>query len=277
MKSKKHTYKTIIFKTQAKYHAITKSTHQFSIRKGGKNMTRFQLKFTLETPEIPIDVDCVIVSFLKAGVQRVSPEWFDQLYNKKKSIIKMYSWSCYYPGAKFTKDKILLDENYFSVTFSDPDMKELLQFYNAFRLMLREPYPMNHNSMTLKEIRIQELPDIMDSEVIVKLKSSLIARRHNSEDNKDHYYTWEDSEFSEVIRENVKFFLEKQGLPLSMENFSVTPVKAKKIVARVWRRPIDATIGILKLTGSPELLNFLYASALGSRRSEGHGLWDIIW
>lgn len=90
--------------TQAKYHAITKSTHQFSIWKGGKNMTRFQLKFTLETPEIPIDVDCVIVSFLKAGVQRVSPEWFDQLYNKKKSIIKMYSWSCYYPGAKFTKE-----------------------------------------------------------------------------------------------------------------------------------------------------------------------------
>ena len=74
-----------------------------------------------------------------------------------------------------------------------------------------------------------------------------------------------------------KILFGEAGTSLSMENFSVTPVKAKKIVARVWRRPIDATIGILKLTGSPELLNFLYASALGSRRSEGHGLWDIIW
>mgnify|MGYP000558715272 FL=1 len=62
-----------------------------------------------------------------------------------------------------------------------------------------------------------------------------------------------------------------------MENFSVTPVKAKKIVAQVWRRPTDATIGILKLTGTPELLNLLYASGVGSRRSEGHGLLNIIW
>ena len=87
----------------------------------------------------------------------------------------------------------------------------------------------------------------------------------------------EDPEFSEVIKENVKFLLEKQGLPFSMENFSVTPVKAKKIVARVWRRPTDATIGILKLTGKPDLLNFLCASGLGSRRSEGHGLVNVIW
>lgn len=199
--------------TQAKYHAITKSTHQFSVRKGGKNMTRFQLKFTLKSTELPLNMDCVIVSFLKAGVQRVSPEWFDQLYNKKKSIIKMYSWSCYYPGAKFTKDKILLDENYFSLTFSDSDTKEFLQFFNAFQLMRRQPYPMNHNSMTLEEIRIKECTDVVDAEsVVVKLQSSLLVRRHNSEDNTDHYYTCEDPEFSEVIKENVKFLLEKQGV-----------------------------------------------------------------
>ena len=56
-------------------------------------MTRFQLKFTLQTPEIPIDIDCVIVSFLKAGVQRVSPEWFDQLYNKNVFLVLLLSWS----------------------------------------------------------------------------------------------------------------------------------------------------------------------------------------
>lgn len=241
-------------------------------------MTRYQLKFELKSTELPLDMDCVIVSFLKAGAQKVSPEWFDQLYNKKKSIIKMYSWSCYYPGAKFTKDKILLDEKYFSMTFSDSDTKEFLQFFNVFQIMLRQPHPMKDNSMMLKEIRIKELPDIVDAEtVVVKLQSSLIVRRHNSEDNTDRYYTCEDSEFSEVIKENVKFLLEKKGLPFSMENFSVTPVKAKKIVARVWRRPTDATIGVLKLTGKPDLLNFLCASGLGVRRSEGHGLVNIIW
>lgn len=156
-------------------------------------------------------------------------------------------------------------------------MKELLQFYNAFTLMRKRRHPMSQNSMMLNAIRIQDIPEITDSEIIVKVQSSLIARRHNSEDNTDSYYSCEDPKFSEVIKENVKNFLEKQGIPLSMENFSVTPVKAKKIVAQVWRRPTDATIGILKLTGTPELLNLLYASGVGSRRSEGHGLLNIIW
>ena len=93
------------------------------ILKGGKNMTRLQLQFILESPELPLNMDCVIVSFLKAAVQNYSQEWFEQLYDKKKSIIKMFSWSCYYPGARFTKNKILLDQNYFLLTFSDADMK----------------------------------------------------------------------------------------------------------------------------------------------------------
>ncbi len=49
-------------------------------------MTRFQLKFTLETPEIPIDVDCVIVSFLKAGVQRVHPNGLTSYTTKRNPL-----------------------------------------------------------------------------------------------------------------------------------------------------------------------------------------------
>ena len=102
-------------------------------------MTRFQLKFTLGSPELPLDVDCVIVSFLRAGVQEEFHRNGLTSYTTKRQIhihVKVYllgprslSW-----GEVHRRLKILLDENYFSVTFSDPDMKELLQFYNAFRL-----------------------------------------------------------------------------------------------------------------------------------------------
>lgn len=39
---------------------------------------------------------------------------------------------------------------------------------------------------------------------------------------------------------------------------------------------IDANIGIYKVTGTPELLNFLYMAGLGCRRSEGHGKFEIV-
>lgn len=32
-----------------------------------------------------------------------------------------------------------------------------------------------------------------------------------------------------------------------------------------------------KLQGTPRLLDFLYSAGLGSRRSEGHGKWEIVW
>lgn len=42
-------------------------------------------------------------------------------------------------------------------------------------------------------------------------------------------------------------------------------------------RYTDQSIGIYKLTGNPELLNLLYAAGLGSRRSEAHGKFSVLF
>ena len=55
------------------------------------------------------------------------------------------------------------------------------------------------------------------------------------------------------------------------------PVKAKKVVTKVWGRPADGSIGIFKITGTLELLNLLRMAGLGSRRSIGHGQWEGIY
>ena len=53
-------------------------------------------------------------------------------------------------------------------------------------------------------------------------------------------------------------------------------VCSKKVVVNCFGRKIDANIGIYKITGNPELLNILYQSGIGSRRSEGHGKWEVL-
>ena len=70
--------------------------------------------------------------------------------------------------------------------------------------------------------------------------------------------------------------LQKQNLKYQLDDFQIVPIKAKKVVAKVFGRPTNASIGIFKLTGSVELLNYLYTAGLGSRRSEGHGKFAII-
>ena len=91
------------------------------------------------------------------------------------------------------------------------------------------------------------------------------------------YYSCEDPELSDTLKDNLKFFLNKIGWDEDVDCFSIVPVKGKKIVAKVWGRPTNASIGIYKLQGTPRLLDFLYSAGLGSRRSEGHGKWEIVW
>lgn len=239
-------------------------------------MNQFKLVFRLENSKLPRSLDKVLVSFLKAAAENYSPVFFNKLYDKSKSIIKGYTFSCYLPGAKFCGETIELAREEFSLFFSDVDQAEFLHFFNAFQGMKHRKYPLNGNSMELVSIRMQELNEIKENEIIVKMQSPLIVRNHNSEDNSDIYYTCETEGFAEALKDNVEIFLDKMGIDVSAADFSIEVVKGKKIVAHIFGRNVDASIGIYKLSGSPRLLNILYLSGLGVRRSSGNGKFEVI-
>lgn len=240
-------------------------------------MTELKLEFELEKPELPIEIDRLIVSFFKATIQNYSEELFEKLYTKEKSVLKKFTWSNYFPGAQFTSEKILLREKKFFINFSTIDLEELLHFYNAFSLMKGTNFHMTHNSMKLVSIRTKEMRDIKDTEIIIKMQSSLIVRRHDVSKNTDIYYSCEDLEFADIAKDNLRIFLQKLDIPMDISDFSITPVKTKKVVTKVFGRWVDGSIGIFKLTGSVELLNLLYAAGVGTRRSEGHGKWEVVY
>lgn len=240
-------------------------------------MFQLKLDFTLENPELPLELDRLLVSFIKASTNNYSTELYESLYDKTKSVMKSFTFSYFLPGASFKKDKILLKDNRFTMFFSNADLAQMILFFNSFQTMKFHNYPMKNNSMTLTSVRTQKLQEIKETEIIIKLQSSLIVRRHDVEKNKDHYYTCNDSEFEIVLKENINFFLQKLSIPISTDGFTISPVREKKIVSNVFGRKVDASIGIYKLCGSPELLNFLYQAGMGTRRSEGHGKFEIIW
>lgn len=239
-------------------------------------MVQLVLEFQLENKELPMEYDRLIVSFLKASIETYSKEMFEDLYNKQKSVIKPYVFALYLPGAEFKGDKICLNKREFKMFFSDADMEQTIAWFNAFQLMKSKKYPMNNNSMTLKAVRVKERNTITDAEIVVRMQSSLLVRQHNSLDNTDMYYTYDNPDFSQVLKENIDIFLQRMGLTISTQGFSITPVKAKKVVTNCFGRKVDGNIGIYKLCGSPELLNVLYQAGIGVRRSEGHGMMEVL-
>ncbi len=240
------------------------------------DLKQYKLNFRLEKNFLPKEIDRVIVSFLKAAVQSYSLEMFERLYTKSRSVMKTYCFSYYLPGAKYVKDRIDLDDNSFTLYFSDADFQELLIFFNCFQNMRYIKYPMASNSMELVSVSVQNLPDITENEIIIKMQSPLVVRRHNSLDNTDIYFTFDMEGFAEALKENIDIFIERMGISLSTEGFSIIPVKARKIVKPVFGKNVDASIGIFKLTGSVELLNMLHMAAMGVRRSSGNGQFRVI-
>ena len=49
--------------------------------------------YQLERPELPVEYERTIVSFLKAASNNYSQEMLEKLYDKSKSIIKTFTYS----------------------------------------------------------------------------------------------------------------------------------------------------------------------------------------
>ena len=139
-------------------------------------MYQIKLRFKLEFPFLPKEMDRLFTSFLKAATKNISEDLYQRLYDKSRSIMKAFTYSYYLPGAKFTDDKILLDKNEFMVFFTDADDKEFLYLFNAFQTMKFRHYSMNKNSMQLISVYIQNINDITDDEIIIKMQSQLLER-----------------------------------------------------------------------------------------------------
>lgn len=243
---------------------------------GGEKMYQIKLRFKLEYPFLPKEMDRLFTSFLKAATKNISEDLYQRLYDKSRSIMKMFTYAYYLPGAKFTDDKILLDKDEFMVFFTDADDKEFLYLFNAFQTMKFRHYSMNKNSMQLISVYIQNINDITDDEIIIKMQSPLLARYHDNDTNSDSYYTFDKDEFSDVVKENVKIFIQRMNIPVETDDFSIQAIKGKKVVIPVFGRNTDASLGIFKLKGSVALLNVLQRSGIGVRRSTGNGKFEVL-
>ncbi len=239
-------------------------------------MFQLKLHFSLDNNFLPKDMERLMVSFLKASAQKEGQDFYDSLFAKGRSVMKSYTFSCFLPGAAFLKDRIEMAQPEFMMFFSDADLEELIHFYNAFLKMKFASYPVEKNTMKLTWVSMQNMKEIEDSEVVVKMLSPLLLRQHDAQTNRDRYCLYSDADFSDVLYKNTAYRLESMSLPYSMDGFSIQPIKGKKVVVPVFGRLLDGNLGIYKLTGRPELLNFLYLAGLGSRCGEGHGKLEVI-
>ena len=250
---------------------------------------RIKLHFELENNIIPKDYRILILSFIKNNLEKNFNESYKEIYGEKPTV-KFFTFSVYLPKPKIEKEKIELDRNYFNVLFSIYDNKQFIEFYNSFNSMIiknenkENSYPLKNNKMELKNITMVNEKIISSNRAVIKFLSPLVLRNHKEitinkkRKGADIYFDFNDSDFNEQINYSVTRLIKDLKLNEVNSNIKLKPYNnlARKTVVSFKNILINSSIGEYILEGDSELLNILYKTGIGSRRSEGFGMFEII-
>lgn len=215
-----------------------------------------------------------IVSFFKKSFLNSSEDLYNKYYNNRYSI-KNFTFSVFLDNPKFMKDKIILNSSNMKINFSVLDFSDGIDIYNAFLKMRGNIYPIFDNVMTLKSINIENSKQISKGTVIIKMLSPLIVRTNSN--GKNRYLNFKEDGFIENLNQSIEYVLnEFTNIDLSTRNFEISPINAKKTVVNAFGTNLTANIGTFKVVTDVDIINALYQLGIGSRRSEGFGMFEII-
>lgn len=241
----------------------------------GGEVMRYRLFFELENKDISIQYRKSILSFFKKSLSEYDNEIYEKLYHAKDPIMKPYTFSVFFKDSEFKENRIIVNSKQMELNISIADYEIAIILYNAFNHQRNKIFHLEHNSMTLKNIVLIQEKQINTEEITIKFMSPLIVRQRENE--KDYYFSVEGEEFLEILKVNIKEQLKLTNYSMDIvDSIKLEKVNGRKTVVRFYEKQMEGSIGTFKLFGNKELLNYLYRAGMGSRRSSGFGMFEII-
>ncbi len=236
---------------------------------------RYKLFFELENKDMSIQYRKSVLSFFKKSLSEHDNEIYEKLYHAKDPIIKPYTFSVFFKDSEFKENRIIVNSKQMELNISIADYEIAVILYNAFNHQRNKIFHLEHNSMTLKNIVLIQEKQINTEEITIKFMSPLIVRQRENE--KDYYFSVEGEKFLETLKINIKEQLKLTNYSMDIvDSIKLEKVNGRKTVVKFYEKQMEGSIGTFKLFGNKELLNFLYRAGIGSRRSSGFGMFEII-
>ena len=209
---------------------------------------------------------------MKHALEKKYPLLYEQLYGQ--NVLKSFSFSVFLPVQKILKDRYLLASEYINVKISSSDIQLLAALYNAFMNSRFYDYklPLN-NSFRLINVSYSNTVKVLSNKVLIKFLSPLIVRDHDKEKNADIYLDYTSKDFETKLKAITENYLKQRDL---IGTITLKPVKARRTVAKCLDFNLNCSFGLFELSAPPEIIEELYLAGIGSRRSEGFGLFDIV-
>jgi len=234
---------------------------------------KIKLSFETENEKISQNYRFALLSFFKKCLQKSYPEDYEKFYSAQNPVIKPFTFSVSFSKSEMQKDFVYAPDKFMNVYITGLDEAFIIKLYNSFLKEKFKPYPFPENTITLKKVNFVPQADIKGEKALIKFMSPLIVRIHNGEN--DRYLDFSDENFNDTLNVNTKAVFEKFGFT-GYEPIKIMPLKAKKTVVKSDGLCFNASVGIFSIEGDTRVLSVLYRMGMGSRRSEGFGMFETL-
>jgi len=239
---------------------------------------RYKLIFSINNNKLLSDNRRVFLSFFKKALEEYGEK--DRYYSLKSK--KEYTFSTYFPEAKFSKNEITLGKNEFYLNFSTSSMEEALYMMNSFMGMLKKEFKLpNGNSMTLEKLEMVREKEVKDNSAEFRILSPIIVKERLENKNGDWYFTFKDERWEEILKANMK-----QQLKDSFDFDPSYDIDELKILGKEpftkttqvvnYNIAFPCTLGTIYIEGKKYLLDYFSKSGIGSKRAQGFGMLEVI-
>lgn len=233
---------------------------------------RYEVCFKLQKKEITNDYRRKFISYIKNILEKYDNDIKDKFYDNNHE--KEFSFSVYFQGDKFTDEKIYLKSNDIKLFISIYSLEDALYFTNAMLGSIHKKYLIADNEMEVIRIRPLQEKEINKEEVIFKTMSS-IAIREKLTDKKSWYHDF-DEKGLKVLKKNLINNLSHKFPEKYLKEINIYPYEMKRTVVKNYGIRFPVSLGVFKMEGNKEILNYLYKTGIGSKTSAGFGMVDIL-
>jgi len=240
---------------------------------------RFNIEVLLKSESIPKDKNRIILSLLKHNFNSYNEEYYSKLYEETPSNTKDFTFSLFMKDCKFLREEIVIPDKRILLNFSTYSIEEGITFYNSFLQNKGLAYKIKNNTLEIGKINLIREKSIKTEEVLLKTLSPISVREHYGDNKKTWYHSLSDNKGKEVLMKNFKHqFNDAFGdeRELDIEELEIEILRNKEVKVKHYGIEVLGNISTLKIKGKSYILDYIYKAGIGSQRSTGFGMVDLV-
>ncbi len=246
-----------------------------------------RIKFVFDSEKgkilLPINYNRYLQSFI---YKNISPKLAGFLHNKgfryEKRSFKLFTFSRIFGKYRILKEKKKL-EFYTPVSFYLSTVYPVIAEEFTEKMVKTDDIKIGRNRLILNSVEVF-MKRINKNKLTVKMLSPITVYstlKKSDGSKKTYYYSPFEKEFSELVGKNIlkKYISYYKKQPVNKE-FIINPIKVsekRNLVITFYKETvIKGWTGIYEIGSSPELLEFSYCVGIGSKNSQGFGMWEEV-